>query len=516
MKKAAIVLCLLVSFASFAFAEAESNFTFGVAFGPHPVGFRVVHQYDYARGYKAAFDLEGKPTSGERARPVQTLIWYPAQLDKSAQPMLYGRYVELFATEENFDGDSAQKAAALQTVLEQRQLKDKYDVEREQPTHAFLDAKPAADKFPIVIYAPSLSAPASENSDLCEYLASHGYIVLASPDMGPHSRTMPRDIQGIQAQVGDIEFLIGYSHNIPQADTSRIAVAGFSWGGISNVFTLMQDDRITALVCLDGSIRYLPEFVKEAKYVKPGRLTVPLLFLAQRNISLEDLIKWKRDLSTSFLNDLKYSDFHLVSFASMNHLDFSSLFIRFRRDEAFTEYTPSEVSESHSWMARYTLIFLNAYLKDDATAREFLKTPPDKNGVPRHLLTTQFRAALRPAPVVSDFARELAKQGFAKAIPIWQEAKKNDLNFNLSEEEVNAWGYQLMGAKKLAEAIAVFKLNVAMYPEGFNTYDSLAEAQAAVGDKESAIANYRKSLELNSANENAVQWLKKLETKTVQ
>jgi len=108
------------------------------------------------------------------------------------------------------------------------------------------------------------------------------------------------------------------------------------------------------------------------------------------------------------------------------------------------------------------------------------------------------------------------KQGFDKAIPIWQEAKKNDPNFNLSEEEVNAWGYQLMGAKKLAEAIAVFKLNVAMYPEGFNTYDSLAEAQAAAGDKESAIANYRKSLELNSANENAVQWLKKLETKTVQ
>jgi dienelactone hydrolase len=516
MKKAAIVLCLLVSFASFAFATAESNFTFGVAFGPHPVGFRVVHQFDYARGYKTAFDFEGKPATGERARPVQTLIWYPAQLDKSAQQMLYGRYVELFATEENFDGDSAQKAAALQTVLEQRQLKDKWEIERVQPTHAFLDAKPASGKFPVVIYAPSFSAPAFENSDLCEYLASHGYIVLASPNMGPHSRLMTGDVQGIQAQVGDIEFLLGYLHNIPQADTSRIAVAGFSWGGISNVFAQMQDDRITALACLDGTIRYRAEYLKEATYVKPGRLTVPLLFLAQRNISPEDLIRWKFDLSTSFLNDLKYSDFHFVSFAGMNHQDFSSLFIRFRPDEAFTEYTPSEISESHGWMARYTLNFLNAYLKDDATAREFLKTPPDKNGVPRHLLATQFRAALRPAPVVSDFARELAEQGFDKAIPIWQEAKKNDPDFKLSEQEVNAWGYQLMGAKKLAEAIAVFQLNVAMYPEGFNTYDSLAEAQAAAGDKESAIANYRKSLELNSANENAVEWLKKLETKTVQ
>ena len=32
----------------------------------------------------------------------------------------------------------------------------------------------------MAIYAPSFAAPAHENLDLCEYLASHGYVVIAS------------------------------------------------------------------------------------------------------------------------------------------------------------------------------------------------------------------------------------------------------------------------------------------------------------------------------------------------
>ncbi len=54
-----------------------------------------------------------------------------------------------------------------------------------------------------------------------------------------------------------------------------------------------------------------------------------------------------------------------------------------------------------------------------------------------------------------------------------------------------------------------------MYPESDNVYDSLAEAQVAAGDKKSAIANYKKSLELNHGNTNAMEQLKKLEANQV-
>jgi CubicO group peptidase (beta-lactamase class C family) len=81
----------------------------------------------------------------------------------------------------------------------------------------------------------------------------------------------------------------------------------------------------------------------------------------------------------------------------------------------------------------------------------------------------------------------------------------------VSEDRLNALGYALLRQKKLPEAIALFKLNVEFYPNAWNVYDSLAEAYMTNGDKDLAIANYKKSLELNPANSNAAEMLKKLE-----
>ena len=46
------------------------------------------------------------------------------------------------------------------------------------------------------------------------------------------------------------------------------------------------------------------------------------------------------------------------------------------------------------------------------------------------------------------------------------------------------------------------KLNVEFYPNAWNVYDSLAEAYMTNGEKDLAIANYKKSLELNPQNAN--------------
>jgi len=51
---------------------------------------------------------------------------------------------------------------------------------------------------------------------------------------------------------------------------------------------------------------------------------------------------------------------------------------------------------------------------------------------------------------------------------------------------------------------------VEVYPQSNNVYDSLAEAYMVNGDRELAIKNYEKSLELNPKNSNAVEMLKKL------
>jgi tetratricopeptide (TPR) repeat protein len=91
--------------------------------------------------------------------------------------------------------------------------------------------------------------------------------------------------------------------------------------------------------------------------------------------------------------------------------------------------------------------------------------------------------------------------------------KEQPDNVAVSEQRLNTLGYELLRAKKTRESVAVFALNAELYPQSANVYDSLAEAHAASGDKELAIKNYRRSLELNPKNDNAVQMLKKLEGK---
>ena len=79
-----------------------------------------------------------------------------------------------------------------------------------------------------------------------------------------------------------------------------------------------------------------------------------------------------------------------------------------------------------------------------------------------------------------------------------------------TEIEVNGMGYQLMGGGQMGAALELFKLNTESYPQSFNVYDSLAEAYMRSGRNELAIEFYEKSLEINPANQNAVQMLNRI------
>ena len=82
--------------------------------------------------------------------------------------------------------------------------------------------------------------------------------------------------------------------------------------------------------------------------------------------------------------------------------------------------------------------------------------------------------------------------------------------YDVRESQLNAAGYRLLGDDKTGLAIGVFKLCVAEHPESANAYDSLGEAYAAAGEKELAIQNYEKSLELDPGNDNARKMLEDL------
>ncbi len=82
----------------------------------------------------------------------------------------------------------------------------------------------------------------------------------------------------------------------------------------------------------------------------------------------------------------------------------------------------------------------------------------------------------------------------------------------VSESAVNDAGYQLLGAKRYADAVTVFQRNVDAHPASSNTYDSLGEAYMDEGQTELAIKNYERVLALNPNSANAEAMLARLRT----
>lgn len=76
------------------------------------------------------------------------------------------------------------------------------------------------------------------------------------------------------------------------------------------------------------------------------------------------------------------------------------------------------------------------------------------------------------------------------------------------EGSINTLGYVLLyQIVDVDNAVEMFELNVLNYPDSWNVYDSLGEAYMVRGDKELAIENYERSVELNPDNENGVTQL---------
>jgi tetratricopeptide (TPR) repeat protein len=111
----------------------------------------------------------------------------------------------------------------------------------------------------------------------------------------------------------------------------------------------------------------------------------------------------------------------------------------------------------------------------------------------------------------ADLVREATDGDFAVFVKKYREFKNDPRRkYYDTQSDMNRFGYQLLNANNVDRAIEVFKLNVEFYPASANVYDSLAEAYLAKGNKELAIKNYEKALELSPGYPSAEAALKKL------
>jgi CubicO group peptidase (beta-lactamase class C family) len=155
----------------------------------------------------------------------------------------------------------------------------------------------------------------------------------------------------------------------------------------------------------------------------------------------------------------------------------------------------------------------NAFIRKDANLRyTFVKSPSGTVDA----IKIDFTGGTSEAPRLAKDAAipyELLMSGkAAEATEAYKKIKKEKpANNAVQETRLNDVGYSLLREKRTADAIALFKVNVELYPQSANAYDSLGEAYMANGEKELAVASYKKSLELNPKNQNAANMLNKLQ-----
>lgn len=95
------------------------------------------------------------------------------------------------------------------------------------------------------------------------------------------------------------------------------------------------------------------------------------------------------------------------------------------------------------------------------------------------------------------------EKSISEIISFIKSENKTEPEYDISESGINSFGYSLMRQNKKEDALKIFKLNTELYPNGYNTWDSLGECLLALGNNEEGIKAYKKSLELNPNNKNA-------------
>ncbi|HEU5261310.1 MAG TPA: YceI family protein [Gemmatimonadales bacterium] len=102
----------------------------------------------------------------------------------------------------------------------------------------------------------------------------------------------------------------------------------------------------------------------------------------------------------------------------------------------------------------------------------------------------------------------LDERGLDAALARYRELQRDTATYSTGEAQLNTLGYKLLQAGKVAEAIAMFQLNVESFPQSSNVYDSLGEAYLAKGDRTAARSNYQKALAMNPQNVGAMEVLR--------
>ncbi|MFH1891775.1 MAG: hypothetical protein ABIK83_03735 [Candidatus Zixiibacteriota bacterium] len=460
--------------------------------GQYAIGFKTVEEYDYSRTFRTKRDYFGQPREGERARPIQICIWYPAVGAADDMTMVYGEYAFPYPTDDRF-----------MDLVSNYQIRDVQVVGRMAGNNrglpldlanvelaAVRDAAPQEGLFPLIVYHPNLETSYCDNVVLCEYLASHGFIAATTHPLGSVRLSPQLNQADLESFTRDMEFVAGYMRHFPNIDPDRLGVIGFGSGGISALLMQMRNSDVDAVVDLGGALTSAPLFklVKGSASYNPASAKVPLLEMYSDIEHAPDM---------TLLDSLRYAEKYFCALNGLNHHDFSiGSFVASMTPDS-TGAVRLEGVHGYEKICDYVNHFFKAQLTDDAESVEFLKRTPAENGFDAATVSFTYREGGKPLPTELEFTEMLRAGMIAEAVQAYEQIKvSNSGQIPFQEAMLNMVGYQLLGASRVEDALALFKMNAGAFPNSANCWDSYADGALASGDTDLAAKCYRTVLKV--------------------
>jgi dienelactone hydrolase len=461
-----------------------------LASGPYEVGFRVVYRLDRSRVWEASPD---SVLRSDFARPIRISLWYPARHPAGGRAMLYSDYVHfappnayfarvdsLLVTRETNSWQNAFKGSG-------RSVQDLLNL----PVVARMDASASDGIFPLVVYSEGWnSSSQNDNSVLSEFLASHGYVVAAVPQLGTSSTSLTLGLNPIdlETQMRDVEFAMGIVQEQPFVDNRKLALMGWSMGGVVSLWLAARNPNVDAVVGLDASFRArdFVTMVLASPYFDIRQIRAPLLALQSGNT------KYVGGQDDRVIDSLHFAERLVGRVANITHGDFSDFAMVAKLFPLHLEdRTAAQASRGHVAIAATVLGFLDAVFRGKSSQAVGLQRLADGRD---SAISLEFHDSAK-IPSEVEWVAMLDSSGFDRTLVQYERIRSSYPTLAVIRyATLNRLGYSLRDNGKLDLAVAAFRLNAAAHPTLADAYDSLADGYLAKGDSASARRAYQQVL----------------------
>jgi len=343
--------------------------------GPFPVGVTTATFVDDSR----TDHFTKKP------RTLVTEIWYPAA--DSARSLPTSKFTDFIPGGVTPEVEADFKKARGKTPDE---LNKSYWMRSHR------DAPVRSGRYPVIIFSHGNGGNRYQNTFWCDYIASHGYVIVSADHTGNAGMTYLKDgpvpMQGAERansaldRPKDMSFLLDQMAKWNDGsdlrfkgrlDLSRPCAAGMSFGSMSAVRLADTDPRFKSVIAMSGA------------YPQHTNLKAPTLWM----IGTEDrTIGTVGNAIVRNHHEKHEGPSYLLELKNGGHFSFTDMFKlspnfgdgigKGVRREGGAEFQFTSMETTYQIINAYSAAFLAVYVKGDRSALPFLR----KNGWPDDLI----------------------------------------------------------------------------------------------------------------------------------